>query len=78
MLRLIAICHYYIYAAFFQMDHCDILFTETEGMDAWWDTAKLIIIPAVMGSRKKNMGIIIMLLNLGCSYSFHHLAFSIP
>ena len=41
MLRLIAICHYYIYAAFFQMDHSDILFTETDGTDAWWDTAKL-------------------------------------
>ena len=33
MLKLIAVCHYHIYAAFYVMDHSDILLDESDSKD---------------------------------------------
>lgn len=33
MLRLIALCHYHLYAAFYIMDHCDLLLEQADAND---------------------------------------------
>ena len=33
MLRLIALCHYHLYAAFYIMDHCDLLLSQADAND---------------------------------------------
>ena len=33
MLRLIALCHYHIYVAFYILDHCDLILSEDEAKD---------------------------------------------